>query len=114
MSPVDAEHLRSLEFTGRPREQIELVEAYAREQGMFGDEDADEPTYSESLALDLGDVVPSLAGPRRPQDRVALTDAQDSFRKALALFVEDEDPGSVTDAHDEAIDETFPASDPPA
>src|SRR5438270_906141 len=112
--PIDDETLRYLEFTGRPREQIELVEAYAREQGLFGDEDADEPTYSESLELDLGDVVPSLAGPRRPQDRVALTDAQESFREALTLFVEDEDPGSIADAHDEAIDETFPASDPPA
>src|SRR5256714_8127368 len=69
--PIDEETLRYLEFTGRPREQIELVEAYAREQGLFGGEDADEPTYSESLELDLGDVVPSLAGPRRPQDPVA-------------------------------------------
>src|SRR5204863_305542 len=112
--PIDEETLRYLEFTGRPTEQIELVEAYAREQGLFHDENSEPVTYSESLELDLGDVVPSLAGPRRPQDRVALTDAQESFREALTLFVEDEDPGSITDAHDEAIDETFPASDPPA
>src|SRR6202022_1572900 len=71
--PIDSETLRYLEFTGRPSEQIELVEAYAREQGLFHDEDADEPTYSEALELDLSDVVPSLAGPRRPQDRVPLT-----------------------------------------
>jgi aconitate hydratase len=112
--PIDDETLRYLEFTGRPAEQIELVEAYAREQGLFHDERSDEVTYSESLKLDLGDVVPSLAGPRRPQDRVSLTDAKQSFREALELFVDDEDPGSITDAHDEAIDETFPASDPPA
>jgi aconitate hydratase len=112
--PIDEETLRYLEFTGRPSEQIELVEAYARQQGLFHDESSEPVTYSESLRLDLGDVVPSLAGPRRPQDRVSLTDAQESFREALDLFVEDEDPGSITDAHDEAIDETFPASDPPA
>jgi aconitate hydratase len=112
--PIDQETLRYLEFTGRSAEQIELVEAYAREQGLFHDESSEQVTYSESLRLDLGDVVPSLAGPRRPQDRVSLTDAQGSFREALELFVEDEDPGSITDAHDEAIDETFPASDPPA
>ena len=112
--PIDEETLRYLEFTGRPTEQIELVEAYAREQGLFHDERSEQVTYSESLKLDLGDVVPSLAGPRRPQDRVSLTDAKRSFREALRLFVEDEDPGSITDAHDEAIDETFPASDPPA
>jgi aconitate hydratase len=112
--PIDEETLRYLEFTGRPAEQIELVEAYAREQGLFHDERSEQVTYSESLKLDLGDVVPSLAGPRRPQDRVSLTDAKQSFREALELFVEDDDPGSVTDAHDEAIDETFPASDPPA
>jgi aconitate hydratase len=112
--PIDEETLRYLEFTGRPAEQIELVEAYAREQGLFHDESSEQVTYSESLRLDLGEVVPSLAGPRRPQDRVSLTDAQESFREALELFVEDEDPGSITDAHDEAIDETFPASDPPA
>jgi aconitate hydratase len=112
--PIDDETLRYLEFSGRPPEQIELVEAYAKEQGLFHDEGADEPTYSESLELDLDDVVPSLAGPRRPQDRVSLSEAQASFRQALELFVDDQDPGSITDAHDEAIDETFPASDPPA
>jgi aconitate hydratase len=112
--PIDEETLRYLEFTGRPDEQIELVEAYAREQGLFHDAGSEQVTYSESLELDLGDVVPSLAGPRRPQDRVSLTDAQESFREALELFVDDDDPGSITDAHDEAIDETFPASDPPA
>jgi aconitate hydratase len=111
--PIDAETLRYLEFSGRPAEQIELVEAYAREQGLFHDEDSDEPTYTEDLELDLGDVVPSLAGPKRPQDRVSLTDAKGSFREALGAYVGD-DAGSVTDAHDEAMEDTFPASDPPA
>src|SRR3954452_23793047 len=75
--PIDAETLRSLEFSGRPREQVELVEAYAREQGLWHDEHAEEPTFSDTLELDLGDVVPSLAGPKRPQDRVALSAAHE-------------------------------------
>jgi aconitate hydratase len=106
--PIDAETLRYLEFSGRPGEQIELVEAYAREQGLFHDVGADEPVYSETLALDLGDVVPSLAGPRRPQDRVALTDAQRAFREALDGYVPD------GDGHDEDVAGSFPASDPPS
>ncbi len=68
--PVDDETLRYLEFTGRPKEQVELVEAYMREQGMFHEAGDDEIDYSDTLELDLGDVVPALAGPRRPQDRV--------------------------------------------
>src|SRR5947207_1851569 len=80
--PIDDETLRYLELSGRPPEQIALVEAYAKEQGLFHDEGADEPTYSASLELDLDDVVPSLAGPRRPQDRVALTDAQAKIGRA--------------------------------
>src|SRR5215218_4216020 len=85
--PIDAETLRYLEFSGRPKERIELVEAYAREQGLWHDEHSDEPTYSETLELDLGDVVPSLAGPKRPQDRVSLTEAKSSFRMALDGFL---------------------------
>ena len=68
--PIDAETLRYLEFTGRPQEQRDLVEAYAKEQGLWHDENTEDPTFSDTLELDLGDVVPSLAGPRRPQDRV--------------------------------------------
>jgi aconitate hydratase len=111
--PVDAETLRYLEFTGRPRERIELVEAYCREQGLWHDEHSLEPTFSDTLELDLGEVVPSLAGPRRPQDRVALSDARAAFRRALAELVADDGDGLV-DAHDEADAESFPASDPPA
>jgi aconitate hydratase len=111
--PIDAETLRYLEFTGRPRELVALVEAYAKEQGLWHDEHAEEPTFSEVVELDLGDVVPSLAGPRRPQDRVSLTDAKTSFRGALGELLGD-DAGPVTNAHDEAVAETFPASDPTA
>src|SRR3989440_1173219 len=70
--PVDQETLRYLEFTGRPKALVALVEAYAKEQGLFHAPDGPEPAYSDTLALDLGTVEPSLAGPRRPQDRVAL------------------------------------------
>src|SRR6478736_4058541 len=66
--PIDAETLRYLEFSGRSPEQIALVEAYAKEQGMWHDEDPDEPTFSDELELDLATVVPSIAGPKRPQD----------------------------------------------
>jgi aconitate hydratase len=111
MFPVDAETLRYLEFSGRAAEQIEIVEAYAREQGMWHDADSEEPTYSETLELDLGQVVPSLAGPKRPQDRVALTESKASFRIALQDMVGDDD-GVVT-AADERSAESFPASDPP-
>jgi aconitate hydratase len=106
--PIDAETLRYLEFSGRPHEQIELVEAYAREQGLWHDEGSEEATYSEALELDLGDVEPSLAGPKRPQDRVSLAGARESYRKALGGFLEKDD------AHDEATKESFPASDPPS
>jgi len=106
--PIDAETLRYMEFTGRAPEQIALVEAYARAQGLWHDEQSEEPTYSETLSLDLGEVVPSIAGPKRPQDRIALTDAQDAFRKALAGYV------PTQNGQDEAVADTFPASDPTA
>ncbi len=109
--PIDAETLRYLEFTGRSKEQIELVEAYTKEQGLWHDENSEEPTYSESLELDLGDVVPSLAGPKRPQDRVLAVELEgDVPRRADELRAEDVEPSG--DAHDEAIDESFPSSDP--
>ncbi len=106
--PIDAETLRYLEFSGRPREQIELVEAYAREQGLWHDENSERTTYSDTLALDLGDVVPSIAGPKRPQDRVALSDAREEFRRVVGGYVPD------YDERDEASAESFPSSDPPA
>jgi aconitate hydratase len=113
--PIDAETLRYLEFTGRPPELVALVEAYAKEQGLWHDPAA-EPRYTETVELDLGTVVPSLAGPRRPQDRVALTDARRGFRAALADMAPDPHPQQAQrdDGADEASAESFPASDPPA
>jgi aconitate hydratase len=81
--PIDKESLRYLRLTGRSEEQIALVEAYAREQGLFHDENTPAAEYSELLALDLATVEPSLAGPKRPQDRVVLSQAGESFGKAL-------------------------------
>ena len=114
--PIDAETLRYLEFSGRPKERLELVEAYAKEQGLWHDEDSEEPTYSDTLELDLGDVVPSLAGPKRPQDRVSLTESKAAFRLALEDLLPDdvEDPKDGKADPDEASAESFPASDPPA
>jgi aconitate hydratase len=110
--PVDAETLRYLEFSGRSAERVELVEAYCREQGIFHEPDSDEATYSETLELDLGNVEPSLAGPRRPQDRVALTDAAQDFRAELTELTADPGDGPLP-GYDEAAAESFPASDPP-
>jgi aconitate hydratase len=112
--PIDQETLRYLEFSGRPKERIELVEAYAKEQGLWHDENSEEPTYSEIVELDLSTVEPSLAGPKRPQDRVPLHGAKDSFRAALSELVGEDAGQEIADLHDEAIAETFPASDPPA
>jgi len=81
--PIDKESLRYLRLTGRSEEQIALVEAYAKEQGLFHDAKTPEAQYSELVALDLATVEPSLAGPKRPQDRVVLSNAGDSFRQAL-------------------------------
>ena len=106
--PVDSETLDYLSLSGRPPEQIALVEAYARAQGMWHDEDSEQPTFSQTLELDLAEIVPSIAGPKRPQDRVPLTVAQDSFREALGGYVQN------YDARDEASAESFPSSDPPA
>jgi aconitate hydratase len=111
--PVDAETLRYLEFTGRPTEQIELVDAYAREQGMFHEPDSEDPTFSETLELDLSEVEPSIAGPKRPQDRIALADARFAFLDSLR----EHDPDAAEEmrnSYDEAVEESFPASDPPA
>jgi aconitate hydratase len=110
--PVDAETLRYLEFSGRPPERVGLVEAYCREQGLFHEPGSPEADYSETLELDLGDVVPSLAGPKRPQDRVALRDAAQDFRAELAELAAD-DVGGASAGYDESVAETFPASDPP-
>ena len=109
--PIDEETTKYLELTGRDAEQIALVETYAKEQGLWHDPDA-EPRYSERLELDLAEVVPSLAGPKRPQDRVSLSEAKDAFRGALADYVSGDDHDE--EGYDEAVAESFPASDSPS
>jgi aconitate hydratase len=126
--PIDEETVNYLRMTGRPDEQLKLVEAYAKAQGLWHDPAA-EPRYSEKLELDLSTVVPSLAGPKRPQDRVELSEAKEAFRTALADYVsadetggderkpgvpQQEKPYGVVSAADEASAESFPASDAPA
>ena len=106
--PIDDETLRYLRFTGRAEEQIALVESYAKTNGLWHDPST-EPAYSETLELDLSSVEPSIAGPKRPQDRVRLAVAKPAFRDALGSYV-----SSVQDAQDEAEDESFPASDSPS
>jgi len=102
--PIDAQTLTYLRLTGRAPEHVALVEAYAKEQGLWH-EPGRAARYSEELVLDLSTVVPSLAGPKRPQDRVALTDAKNSFREALGNYVS-------APSLDNGVDGSFPASDP--
>jgi aconitate hydratase len=128
--PIDAETLRYLRFTGRAEEQVSLVEAYAKEQGLWHEPDH-EPRYSERVELDLGTVVPSLAGPARPQDRVPLDRSKELFREALGAYLEERVGGAdrsrapgvpsqglpfdvTVGSPEDASAESFPASDPPA
>ena len=90
--PVDQETLRYLEFTGRPADHVRLVEAYMKEQGLFHGPDAPEPVYSDTLELNLATVEPSLAGPRRPQDRVALREVGKNFLDALPGLMKSTSP----------------------
>jgi aconitate hydratase len=103
--PVDDVTLSYLRLTGRSEERVALVEAYCKENMLWHDPE-DHPTYSQVVELDLGDVEPSLAGPRRPQDRVPLASARDAFIESLDTF------GVAYADGDEALAETFPASDP--
>ena len=89
MFPIDEETIKYLRLTGRPEEQISLVEAYAKAQGMWLEENAPEAEYSEYLELDLSTVVPSIAGPKRPQDRILLSEAKEQFRKDLTVYTND-------------------------
>ncbi|WP_028270819.1 aconitate hydratase AcnA [Arthrobacter sp. UNC362MFTsu5.1] len=108
MFPIDDVTLDYLRLTGRSEENVALVESYAKEQGLWHDP-SKEIKFSEYLELDLSTVVPSISGPKRPQDRIELTDAKEQFRKDIHNYVSIED-GSV----DESLEESFPASDPPS
>jgi aconitate hydratase len=113
--PIDDETLRYLRFTGRPDALVALVEAYAKEQGLWF-EPAAEPTYTETLELDLSTVEPSIAGPARPQDRVPLREAKRRFAVALVDSLPEgaATSVSVTNTYDTADALSFPASDPPS
>ncbi|MBD7993828.1 aconitate hydratase [Arthrobacter sp. Sa2CUA1] len=109
--PIDDVTLDYLRLTGRSEDSVALVESYAKEQGLWHDP-ANEVKYSEYLELDLSTVVPSIAGPKRPQDRVELTSAKAQFRKDLRNYV-DHEVEAVGATVDEALEESFPASDSP-
>ena len=128
MFPVDDVTLGYLRLTGRSEQQIALVEAYTRAQGMWHDPSV-EPRFSEHLELDLSTVVPSIAGPKRPQDRIELSEAKSAFRAAVLDYAPADLPSAGDSANaaqspavddtsgadqDEALEETFPASDAPS
>jgi aconitate hydratase len=126
--PIDGETLTYLRLTGRSEQQVALVETYAKEQGLWLDPAA-EPDFSEKLELDLSTVVPSIAGPKRPQDRIVLAEAAEQFKRDVRNYVSagvtggddrkpgvpaQEQPKGVSSPVDEASAESFPASDAPA
>ncbi|MDT0389447.1 aconitate hydratase [Streptomyces dubilierae] len=114
--PIDDETINYMRLTGRSEQQLALVEAYAKEQGLWLDPAA-EPDFSEKLELDLATVVPSIAGPKRPQDRIVLAEAAQQFAKDVLNYVEvpaAPQSGTAASPVDEASDESFPASDAPA
>ncbi len=96
--PVDAETLRYLQLTGRPTEVVERVEAYCKEQHLFRDSAGPDPEFTDTLELDLGSVVPSLAGPKRPQDRVPLSEMKEAFARILTAPVQDQGFGLKPEA----------------
>ncbi|CAN5135764.1 aconitate hydratase AcnA [soil metagenome] len=109
--PIDEQTTDYMRLTGRSEEQIALTEAYAKAQGLWWEADH-EPRFSEYLELDLSTVVPSIAGPKRPQDRVELTNSKMGFRSALRDYVSHDEVAE--NGYDEALEESFPASDVPS
>ncbi|GAA3758090.1 aconitate hydratase [Spinactinospora alkalitolerans] len=107
--PIDDETIRYMRLTGRSEDQTRLVEAYAKEQGLWHDPSV-EPVYSEYMELDLADVVPSIAGPKRPQDRIALAEAKPTWRRNARDYVHDDGLGNLLD---KTSADSYPASDPP-
>ncbi|MGH9773620.1 MAG: aconitate hydratase AcnA [Candidatus Acidiferrales bacterium] len=104
--PVDSETLAYLRFTGREEEHVRLVEAYTKEQGLFRTDATADPVFSDTLELDLSRVVPTIAGPKRPQDRVALSEAKTSFARSLekpAKRVEVRNNGDLFELHDGSV-----------
>ena len=110
--PVDKESLKYLKLSGRSAEQIALVKAYCREQGLFHDDKTPEAEYSELLALDLSTVEPSLAGPKRPQDRVILSQAGESFLKALPSLIKPKSAATTVTGSPAASGSAAPGSAP--
>ncbi|MGW2153420.1 aconitate hydratase AcnA [Nonomuraea sp. NPDC001699] len=104
--PIDGQTIDYLRLTGRSEEQVALVEEYAKAQGLWLDPQGPEPVFSEYIELDLSTVVPSIAGPKRPQDRIELSAAKDAWRRDVQNY--------VADGVDEEGEESFPASDAPA
>ncbi|MCK0111783.1 aconitate hydratase [Ornithinimicrobium sp. F0845] len=113
MFPIDGVTLDYLRLTGRSEEQVALVEAYAKEQGMWLEDNTPEARYSEYLELDLSTVVPSIAGPKRPQDRIALTESKRQFHADLKNYVLNGNSIEKS-AVDQELRDTFPASDSPS
>lgn len=112
--PIDGVTIEYLRLTGRSQAQLALVEAYAKEQGLWHNPSAEgytEPVFSEYLELDLSTVVPSIAGPKRPQDRIELSEAKESFAASILEYVDPHEAAWFTGL-DESVEETFPASDP--
>ena len=109
--PVDKETIRYLELSGRAADQIELVEAYARAQGLWHQHGQPDPLYTDTMELDLGEVEPSIAGPKRPQDRIALSSASATFGKLMKEFIDTRESGEARTVSVTKQNETFDLAD---
>ncbi len=111
--PIDAETLKYLRFTGRDEQQVKLVEAYCKAQGIFRTDDTPDPKFTDTLELDLGTVEPSIAGPKRPQDRVPLTKSKAMFAEALSADLNKTGPNRPIGAEKQMVSEGDPQTGPP-